>query len=114
MTTSYPEPGTRVKIIDLTKYPELNNIIGTCDKVLSVEPFDPLKDKEPNYNPTIIIRLDFMFKGSYRFKLKPKNYCVGISCPPPTQKEMNNIFNFTKTANVQENVDGSLSFTLPK
>ena len=105
---TFPYPSARIKLCDLKTYTELNNIIGTCIKVL------PVENTNINKKPCVIIRLDFEFKGRYTFKIQPYNYCVGISCPPPTQKEMHSIFNFSNNASIQENKDGSLTFTPKK
>ena len=103
-----PKPGDRIKLCDLKKNTDLNGICCTCIKVL------PIEKTNINKKPSVIIRLDFKLKERYTFKTQPHNYCVGILCPPPTQKEMNSIFNFTKNASIQENKNGSITLTPKK
>ena len=109
-----PKQGNRIKLCDLKTNTDLNGICGTCINVLPIETYDPYRPNNVNKKPSVIIRLDFEFKGRYTFKIQPYNYCVGISCPPPTQKEMHSIFNFSNNASIQENKDGSLTFTPKK
>jgi hypothetical protein len=106
-----PKQGDRIKLCDLKTNTDLNGICGTCIKVLPIETYDPYRPNNVNKKPSVIIRLDFKFKEKYTFKIQPHNYCVGISCPLPTQNEMNSILNFTKNASIQENTNGSITLT---
>lgn len=84
-----PSIGQPVRLCNLTTNSELNNVIATCLNVLPPEPFDPYKDNEISYYPSIIIRLDFPFKDRYIFKIHHQNYCCGLDSFPSIQKEIN-------------------------